>query len=227
MHMWHVVYVQHAHSVSLACLQHTCACSICGICDAGECGMCQLECFLRGARIHRVCIQCICSKLVGFLHVVCLCMHECMHVETVQPAYGKQVASKQCMCSVHKTGLWYVYGMFGVCMQGECHKHVVCVWHVKWCVCGMHVPCIGTHVGHLQHACSICEMCMTCACGMCVACTQCNYHVLTTCMQCAYGCVWCAWMRHVCTLYAACVWHACVHMTYVRSLSSMCIMCLH
>ncbi len=107
---------------------------------------------------------------------------------------GRQVASMQCMCSMHRTGLWHVW-----CVQGERHKHGVCVWHVKWCMCGVHAPCIGMHVGHMQHACGICEMCISFACGMCVGCTQCNYHVLTTCMQCAYG------------MFVVCMHEACLH----------------
>jgi hypothetical protein len=47
----------------------------------------QLECCLHGACKHCVCIQFMCSKLVTFLHLVCLCMHEYVHMESVQPTH--------------------------------------------------------------------------------------------------------------------------------------------
>ncbi len=70
----HATYTQ---CVSLACLHHSCVCGICRICVQVSVACVQLECYLPGACIHRACMQCMCIKLVTFLHVVCLCMYEC------------------------------------------------------------------------------------------------------------------------------------------------------
>ncbi len=120
-----------------------------------------------------------------------------------------------------------MYVRFGVCMQGVCRVNPVCLLHVKWCVCGMHVPCIGMHGGHMQHACGICEMFMLFACGMYVACTQRNYHVLTACMQYAYGiCVMC--MHEACLHFACHMCMACMGACSICAFpSGMCFACLH
>ncbi len=100
----HVAYVASVMQVSVACVQ--------------------LECSLPGACIHCVCLQCMCSKLVAFLHVVCLCKHECVHLESVQPwqASGKYAVHVQHAEDRFVTCVWHVW-----CVQGECHKHAVCV----------------------------------------------------------------------------------------------------
>jgi hypothetical protein len=72
-------------------------------------------CSLSVARVERadiVHVQQACS-----LHgVVCLRMHECVHLRGVLPAYGMCVVSARCMCSVRKTCVWQMYDMFGVGM---------------------------------------------------------------------------------------------------------------
>jgi hypothetical protein len=150
-YLWHVcnilgyvAYVESVMQVRVACVQ--------------------LECCLHGACKHCVCIQFMCSKLVTFLHLVCLCMWKvCSLHMTSSGRYA-------CTCSVRKAGfrtcVWHVWGVRSGCVQGECHVYVAFVWHVKSCVCGVRVPCIGVHVGHMQHACGIGAVCMRHVCGM-------------------------------------------------------------
>jgi hypothetical protein len=115
-------------------------------------------------------------------------------------AYVWHATGKYCIrynCSVHKTGLWHVYVMFGVCVQGVCRGgmcmkcEVVCMCPA-WFACGAHGVC-------LWHS------CMRCAGGMCVACAQCKCHVFTACIQCVYG-------MHVgvASMHEACLQFACL-----------------
>ncbi len=69
-----------------------------------ECAYIMCEC--------SVCMQCMCSKLVA----VSLRMHECAHVESVQSPY-----------SMHVAGVWLMYSLFRVCMQGVCRVSAACI----------------------------------------------------------------------------------------------------
>ncbi len=112
--------------MSLACLQHSCRCSLCYICVQVSVAYVQLECCLHGACIHHVCIQYMCSKLVAFLHIECLYMHECVHVESVQSTYSMrvQVLGARAAC------VSQVCDMCMACLRCECRVNVTSMQHV-------------------------------------------------------------------------------------------------
>jgi hypothetical protein len=135
MHVWHAVCMQYAHSV---CLWHACSILVYVTFVANvmqvSVACVQLECFLCGPCIYRVCICCMCIELVAFLHVVqyvCAFMNVCMwKVCRLCMACELQVCSARAVCVRQVCDMCIAY--LG-CKQGEFCMHVECVQ----CPCGM------------------------------------------------------------------------------------------
>jgi hypothetical protein len=136
MHVWHAVWMQYAHS---GCLWHACSILVYVMYVAYvmqvSVACVQLECFLCGSCIHRVCICCMCIELVAFLHVV------------------------QYACAFMNVYIWKVCRLCMACEWQVCSACAACVRQV----CDMYMACLGSvqgefhmHVECVQYPCSMC-----------------------------------------------------------------------
>jgi hypothetical protein len=136
MHVWHAVWMQYAHSV---CLWHAYSILVYVIYVAYVMQVSvpcvQLECFLCGSCLHRVCIGCMCIELVAFLHVV------------------------QYACAFMNVYMWKVCRLCMACKWQVCSAWAACVKQV----CDMYMACLGCvygevhmHLECVQYPCSMC-----------------------------------------------------------------------
>jgi hypothetical protein len=157
--------------VSLACLQHTCECSICGIYAAGECGMCAAwELFvwsMHTSCVHTVYVQQACGILTCSMPV-----HAWMW-----KLISLHIASEWQVCSACAACIRQVCDMCMVCLVRACRVYAgrmsqacgVCMTCEVVCVqraCALHRHACGAHAACLRHLWNVHDMCMWQVCGM-------------------------------------------------------------